>query len=517
MFGSLKRPLTSKLASLVAIFAKPSASFIRPLTLAARKKELIAAAEMTGEYATIKEGLAYILVPKEAQTSVDPKLKNGVDSQPQSVFYNPIQQFNRDLSVLAIRAYGEDMIEARLAKAERAKAVRRNKGKKRQGNGVAAEPTKVGEKDAQHVDEKVDEMVDERIDEKVGERIDEKIDNKVDSNAGTEHTSNGQKRTSEDAELPPPDEGQSSKRPKNTLDDQGNPAEPDTIMTDDQNEAPKEPTPKEGPPPDKSKTAPPKFKILDALSATGLRALRYSKELPFVTNVTANDLSPEATKSIRANVAHNALESKITVVTGNALAHMYSLVNLPSARGPHENAHKYDVVDLDPYGSAAPFLDAAMQAVNDGGLLCVTCTDSALFASVGYCEKTYAQYGGMPIKGLHSHEGGLRLILHALATTAARYGMAIEPLLSLSVDFYARVFVRVFRSPAEVKFHAGKTMLVYSCDSGCGAWQTQFIGRYQSKQAKDGTPIYSHTMAQGPTASPLCKHCGFKTHVGDAL
>lgn len=61
------------------------------------------------------------------------------------------------------------------------------------------------------------------------------------------------------------------------------------------------------------------------------------------------------------------------------------------------NGQKYDVVDLDPYGSAAPFIDGAVQAVSEGGnkqwrqiyiaiqltvlnigLLCVTCTDLAI-------------------------------------------------------------------------------------------------------------------------------------------
>lgn len=41
---------------------------------------------------------------------------------------------------------------------------------------------------------------------------------------------------------------------------------------------------------------------------------------------------------------------------------------------------KYDVIDLDPYGSAAPFLDAAVQSVADGGLLCITCTDMAVLS-----------------------------------------------------------------------------------------------------------------------------------------
>lgn len=40
----------------------------------------------------------------------------------------------------------------------------------------------------------------------------------------------------------------------------------------------------------------------------------------------------------------------------------------------------YTAIDLDPYGSAAPFLDAAVQGVADGGLLLVTCTDMAVLA-----------------------------------------------------------------------------------------------------------------------------------------
>jgi tRNA G26 N,N-dimethylase Trm1 len=34
----------------------------------------------------------------------------------------------------------------------------------------------------------------------------------------------------------------------------------------------------------------------------------------------------------------------------------------------HREAHKrFDVIDLDPYGSAAQFLDASVQAIADGG------------------------------------------------------------------------------------------------------------------------------------------------------
>ena len=67
--------------------------------------------------------------------------------------------------------------------------------------------------------------------------------------------------------------------------------------------------------------------------------------------------------------------------------------------------NRVDVVDLDPYGTAAPFIDAAVQCVNDGGapvymqvtlvvhsnnrpgLLCVTCTDMSVLATTNYPEK----------------------------------------------------------------------------------------------------------------------------------
>ena len=47
-----------------------------------------------------------------------------------------------------------------------------------------------------------------------------------------------------------------------------------------------------------------------------------------------------------------------------------------------EEKRRVDVVDLDPYGTAAPFIDAAVQCVNDGGeitelLFCIHDTNSS--------------------------------------------------------------------------------------------------------------------------------------------
>lgn len=47
--------------------------------------------------------------------------------------------------------------------------------------------------------------------------------------------------------------------------------------------------------------------ILEALSATGLRSIRYAKEIPGVRKIIANDLSRKAVESIRGNIEMNSV------------------------------------------------------------------------------------------------------------------------------------------------------------------------------------------------------------------
>ena len=45
--------------------------------------------------------------------------------------------------------------------------------------------------------------------------------------------------------------------------------------------------------------------ILEALAASGLRSIRFSKELTGVKSIIANDWSRQAVESIQRNVRHN--------------------------------------------------------------------------------------------------------------------------------------------------------------------------------------------------------------------
>lgn len=192
--------------------------------------------------------------------------------------------------------------------------------------------------------------------------------------------------------------------------------------------------------------------VLDALAATGLRSIRYLKEIPGVSHVTINDLEPAATEAATQNVIRNGVSlDRVTVSNLDACLLMYQHID------PRKH---FDVIDLDPYGTAAPFLDPAVQAVADGGLLCVTCTDMPILSG-NYPETCFAKYGCVPVKGKYVHEMSLRILLHAIDTAANRYKRHIVPWVSVSVDFYVRVFVRVFTSPAEVKKSCLKRAYVY--------------------------------------------------------
>lgn len=121
----------------------------------------------------------------------------------------------------------------------------------------------------------------------------------------------------------------------------------------------------------------------------------------------------------------------------------------------------------------------------------------------------------MPTKGRYMHEMAVRIVLHTIESSANRYRRHIVPLLSVGVDFYLRVFVRVFTSPAEVKKATLKTSMVYQ-SLGCGTFYLQPCGRFH--EAKGGSGSGGHySCATGPTCPPACPDTGASFRVGGPM
>uniref|UniRef100_A0A8C5D414 tRNA (guanine(26)-N(2))-dimethyltransferase n=1 Tax=Gouania willdenowi TaxID=441366 RepID=A0A8C5D414_GOUWI len=243
------------------------------------------------------------------------------------------------------------------------------------------------------------------------------------------------------------------------------------------------------------------LRVLEGLAASGLRSVRFALEVPGLLSITANDFSAKAAALIARNAQYNGVSHLLQASCKDASMLMYE------KRGKKE---RYDVIDLDPYGSPSHFLDAAVQAVSEGGLLCITCTDMAVMAG-NSGETCYSKYGSVSIKAKYCHEMALRIILHSLDQRAGVYQRYIQPLLSVSVDFYIRVFVRVFTGQATVKNSASKQALVYNC-VGCGSFHLQRMG---------GIPSHfvhmKYSAASGPPVGTECEHCGQRHQLGGPL
>ncbi|MCI4321189.1 MAG: hypothetical protein L3K05_02645, partial [Thermoplasmata archaeon] len=165
----------------------------------------------------------------------------------------------------------------------------------------------------------------------------------------------------------------------------------------------------------------------EMLAATGVRGLRVLVESGALARLLSTDSGGPASAVLTANTARFA-ECGASSRRWDA--------RRPPPEGP------FGHVDLDPFGSPLPFLDAAFDSLAPGGLLSVTATDMIVLAGVD-AEATRRRYGATPVRGRLGPEGGLRILLRTLSDRSAARGRRIHPLLAYLRDHYVRAYVVV--------------------------------------------------------------------------
>jgi tRNA (guanine26-N2/guanine27-N2)-dimethyltransferase len=166
------------------------------------------------------------------------------------------------------------------------------------------------------------------------------------------------------------------------------------------------------------------LKYIDALAGTGVRGVRVANEVGGM-QVTINDRSKPAFELINRNIALNGVEERATAHNENANVLLHR--------------KHYDLVDIDPFGSPIPFLDAASQSVTK--LLLVTATDTAPLC--GAHTGGLRNYGARPLNTEYHAEMGTRVLLGAVTRELAHYDKAIQPLLSYASAHFIRLIVQV--------------------------------------------------------------------------
>ncbi|XP_039139733.1 probable tRNA (guanine(26)-N(2))-dimethyltransferase 1 [Dioscorea cayenensis subsp. rotundata] len=241
-------------------------------------------------------------------------------------------------------------------------------------------------------------------------------------------------------------------------------------------------------------------KVLEALAASGLRALRYAREIDGIGQVVALDNDKVSIEACSKNIQFNGSIACSKVEAHLADARLYML----------SHQKEFDAVDLDPYGSPSVFLDSAVQSVADGGLLMCTATDMAVLCG-GNGEVCYSKYGSYPLKGKYCHEMALRILLACIESHANRYKRYIVPILSVQMDFYIRVFVRIYTSASAMKNTPLKLSYVYQC-VGCDSFHLQSVGRTVTKNNS-----LKYAPGFGPIVPQECSDCGKKFNMGGPI
>ncbi len=185
--------------------------------------------------------------------------------------------------------------------------------------------------------------------------------------------------------------------------------------------------------------------IADPLAGSGIRSLRFLKELKKgkINHLFVNDMKENFPQTIQENLKRNKIKSK-NISLFHEDASLFLLNRVKDQKKLNNFRGYFDYIDLDPFGSPNPFLDAALARICRDGILAVTATDTA--ALTGTYEKvTRRKYWAQPLRNYLMHEIGLRILIRKIQLQAIPFDKALIPVLSYNKDHYYRLYLQVER------------------------------------------------------------------------
>lgn len=166
--------------------------------------------------------------------------------------------------------------------------------------------------------------------------------------------------------------------------------------------------------------------ILDLMSASGVRGLRYKKEVG--GNVILNDISESSFNLIKRNAEMNSLNVEIFNKDAKILALMLK-----------RDGIRFDFIDIDPFGSPKDFIECCIPLTKDITLFSVTATDTPVLFGL-YPDVCLRRYGFRVEKVYFYREIGTRVLLSFVMKKFEENNKSIIPLLCYSTAHYIKLF-----------------------------------------------------------------------------
>lgn len=200
-------------------------------------------------------------------------------------------------------------------------------------------------------------------------------------------------------------------------------------------------------------TLPKKLSFLEGFCASGIRGIRYSAENPDAfSSIDFVDISPEAAELSAANAKRNGL---------GACAHEAEFNSFLMDKS-------YDFIEVDPFGSPAPYLYHAIRSFRNskGGYLSLTATDTAVLcgAHPGACMRIYHS---VPLHDEVFHEAGVRILWKYVSEIANEFNFGMLPLATLSHRHFFKLFLKLEKGSVKALECFGRTGYLTFCPA-CG-------------------------------------------------
>lgn len=176
--------------------------------------------------------------------------------------------------------------------------------------------------------------------------------------------------------------------------------------------------------------------FVDAMTGSGARGLRVANEIPKINRIIFNDTNSFSIYVSKINATLNNVYNKCDFYNKD-------ICNFLSTQFNFEK--RATIVDIDPFGTPAPYMDCVLRSVENGGLISVTATDTAVLCGV-YPKVCYRKYYGNPLRTRYSGEIGIRLLISSIALIASRLDLSIHPIFSHGYRNYIRVYCKVVKS-----------------------------------------------------------------------
>jgi len=183
----------------------------------------------------------------------------------------------------------------------------------------------------------------------------------------------------------------------------------------------------------------PPMNLCDPLAASGIRAIRFVKELKY-KSIVVNDVSKRSVNSIKNNFKLNKINNFTMIKNSINNSKIKKNIDDKKIKIFNEDANLFllnskgfDYIDIDPFGTSNSYLDSAVKRISRNGILAVTNTDTAALAGT-YPKACIRKYWSVPKRDYMMHETGLRILIRKIQLIGMQYDKALFPVFSYFKD-----------------------------------------------------------------------------------